>query len=173
MEKLSPKWREDPIPCQKSNPNFRDIPRNDNTRNIPRIISFSLLHFVLYLRKTITFGTVLAWFMLGVRNFYLYFLSADDGCNMYLDFFRNNTKLDVDLHSQIVKLMSMEKEKIFVSIVPLKKTTMFESEVCFLAQISRVTGKENTIPQLFSLSIHLFHCAVLFKESIYFSCHQK
>ena len=111
--------------------------------------------------------------MLGVRNFYLYFLSADDGCNMYLDFFRNNTKLDVDLHSQIVKLMSMEKEKIFVSIVPLKKTTMFESEVFFLAQISRVTGKENTIPQLFSLSIHLFHCAVLFKESIYFSCHQK
>ena len=62
---------------------------------------------------------------------------------MYLDFFRNNTKLDVDLHSQIVKLMSMEKEKNFVSIVPLKKTTMFESEVCFLAQISRVTGKEN------------------------------
>ena len=51
--------------------------------------------------------------MLGVRNFYLYFLSADDGCNMYLDFFRNNTKLDVDLHSQIVKLMSMEKEKFF------------------------------------------------------------
>ena len=32
--------------------------KQDTTRNIPRSISFSPLHFVLYLGKLITFGTV-------------------------------------------------------------------------------------------------------------------
>ena len=52
----------------KSNPNFRDIPRNveenEMLLEIFRVvhtyvgISFSLLHFELYLGKSIAFGTV-------------------------------------------------------------------------------------------------------------------
>ena len=55
--------------CPISNPNFRDITQNVEERytiqNIPRSISFSPLHFVLYLGKSITFGTVYTIFRPG------------------------------------------------------------------------------------------------------------
>ena len=53
-----------PPHCPKSNPNFPDITRNVEettqcyTRNISLSISFSAIHFVFYLGKSITFRTV-------------------------------------------------------------------------------------------------------------------
>ena len=72
-----------------SNINTKGRGKRDSTRNIPRIISFSLLHFVLYLGKSLTFRTVYwkyspVWTIFWRGNTFSYFISEFQWSGLWL-----------------------------------------------------------------------------------------